>query len=181
MSVRNMVFKNGKPVANLPSGTIIRIWSKNEKNKITALVTRSNGVRILRLNNDTCAGGNELGNYKDVNELLCSVDKKWLVEITEPVRRIAMMCQDVDEKPIIPSTIVSGPSYPKPRAGDLLKAVDSVTNLPMSAVLLTNGNVLLVKYGDMPCTDFKVQYEYTMSQFMETYGINDGEISVQIC
>jgi hypothetical protein len=158
-----------------PYGTIIRIRSKNNKNRITALVTKSGSVRLLRRNNETCVGGIILGTYKDVDELLSSVDNKWLIETTDP----RGVVREYKKKTIQVSSVAPcEPSYPKPRAGDLLKAVDSITKLAISAVLLTNGNVLLVKYGDMPCTDFKVQYEYTMSQFMETYGINKDTIVV---
>jgi hypothetical protein len=158
-----------------PYGTIIRIRSKDNENRITALVTKSGSARILRQNNQTCAGNVNLGTCKDVDELLSLVDKKWVIETTDP----RGVVREYKNKTIqVSSNAPCEPSYPKPRAGDLLKAVDSITKLAISAVLLTNGNVLLVKYGDMPCTDFKVQYEYTMSQFMETYGIKAGEIVV---
>jgi hypothetical protein len=163
------------PATFFPSGTIIRIRSKDDVNKITALVTKSGSVRLLRLNNKTCAGGILLGTYKNVDELLSSVDKKWRIETTDPRGFVS----EYEEKDLpVASKSVCQPSHPKPKAGDMLKAVDNQTKLAISAVLLTNGNVLLVKYGDMPCTDFKVQYEYTMSQFMETYGIEKDEIIV---
>jgi len=161
------------PTNVFPSGTIIRVRSKDDKNKITGLVTKNGDVRLLRLNNKTCAGGIILGTYKNVDELLSSVDKKWLVEITDPS---GFVSEYEEETPLVASKSVCEPSHPKPKAGDMLKAVDNQTNLAMSAVVLTNGNVLLVRYGTTYCTDFKVQYEYTMNQFMETYGIKKYDI-----
>jgi hypothetical protein len=159
------------PANVFPSGTIIRV--RSDKNKITGLVTKNGDVRLLRLNNKTCAGGIILGTYKNVDELLSSVDKKWLVEITDP----SGFVREYEEENLpVSSNSVCEPSHPKPKAGDMLKAVDNQTNLAMSAVVLTNGNVLLVRYGTTYCTDFKVQYEYTMSQFMDTYGIKKYEI-----
>jgi hypothetical protein len=163
------------PVNAFPYGTIIRVRSKDDKNKITGLVTKNGEVRLLRLNNRTCAGGILLGTYKSADEFLSSVDKKWLIETTDPN---GVVSDYEEENSLVVSKSVCEPSHPKPKAGDLLKAVDNTTKMAISAVLLTNGNVLVVKYGDMPCTDFKVQYEYTMSQFMDTYRIKAGEIVV---
>lgn len=164
---------------NVRYGTIIRVCNKDRSERMTGLVLKNGNVRVLRYNETTCSGNTNLGEYNSVSQLVYSIDKSWRVEVAIPGEKTRFW---VDEPNVATQTQTKPqPVAPRPAAGSLVRAFDNnyTHDLAISAVVLTNGNVLLVSYGDLPCTEFITQYEYTMSQFMHAYKIKNEDLIIE--
>ena len=64
------------------------------------------------------------------------------------------------------------------KAGTVIRTTDCKQKVGavIYGVILQSGNVFLISYNNTNCINFSLQYEYTMPEFKETYGITDAEI-----
>jgi len=202
---RNMIYKNGPfesqgvDMDTIPYGTVIRLRGDIDSQRITALVLTNGNVRILRNGLKTTADKKNLGIYACVNDFLSSVDQNMTVELTFP-KCEPYICEDATEElpsqvnnansvipdiyadlpPLVPlndfqtqTNILTGR-----KAGTLIRATDykNMVGATIYGVILQSGNVFLISYNNTNCINFSMQYEYTMPDFKETYGLTDNSM-----
>jgi hypothetical protein len=186
----------------IPYGTVIRLRGVIDSQRITALVLTNGNVRILRNGFKTTADKKNLGIYACVSDLLSSVDQNMTVELTFP-KCEPYICEDATEElpsqinnanSVIPDIYADLPPLVSQidyhdfqyqnnvltgrKSGTLIRATDcrNAIGATIYGVILQSGNVFLISYNNTNCINFSMQYEYTMPDFKETYGLTDNNI-----
>jgi hypothetical protein len=64
------------------------------------------------------------------------------------------------------------------KAGTVIRTTDNKQKVGavIYGVILQSGNVFLISYNETNCINFSIQYEYSMPEFKETYGIAENDI-----
>lgn len=64
------------------------------------------------------------------------------------------------------------------KAGTVIRTTDNKQKIGavIYGVILQSGNIFMISYNNTNCINFSIQYEYSMPEFKETYGIAENDI-----
>jgi hypothetical protein len=64
------------------------------------------------------------------------------------------------------------------KAGTVIRTTDNKQKIGsvIYGVILQSGNIFMISYNNTNCINFSLQYEYSMPEFKETYGITENEM-----